>query len=1106
MKTKNVVKGVGDMFSVKNVWMSLVFCLVIFGLIGVADAQIFTEAIGGSGFDFAYSITQPKEGEPFAVTGPWDYNGVFDAFIAKFDSSGGVLWAKGLGDGYTGGNGIDNSMSVIETSDGGFVITGETCLGTGGGGDLLIAKFDDTGTFMWAKAFGGPGWERGLSVIETHDGKFAVAGLTTSFGAVGWDILIAKFDPSTLTFDWAKTVGGNGDEVGGSVIEIFDGSDYFLSVTGWSGSFGTMDIPLVMLKCDDGSLQWAKVFKASTIDRNDVASSMIRCGNLFITGYTSSFNAAGDEDLLIAEFDISGNPTSAWTIGGPDDDCGHSLVVTSSPFGLWDGVVIAGVTESFGAGGKDVLLTKFDPFLTNSVLWTWIAGGSSDERGFSVKQASYPDNRFFVAGVTASWGMGYQDVLLAIFDSDDGHTCLGQSVTPSLNSVSFTQVGTLTDANFAGTLTVILSTAVTDLTPTVTPVCFTRVWPMFCQNAKRTELSPYEAPVPLPWEDVGIIWEGYTAEGIWHPVIANNGMIYAGTELGSLHPNAVAAGRLYAYWPWGGSRWVFDVPTPWGKITNAPAIGEDGKIYVFTDEQGADTTPYDNVFALDSDDGSILWRLRLGLTPATGAIVGSSPGIGGDGTIYVGTYEGVLAAINPWGTIKWQTDPPIAPGEHCLSSPAITDGIIYIGTTDYRLVAVQDQGQNNWDQLCELNLGNRAVIATPTIGADGTVYVGTAKIGMPPDGEFWAVNPDCTEKWHIPNLKAVLSSAAIDENEIIYFCTIDYLTGTGELYAVQDLGPGSYNILWTYTTPTGRGIISSPAIGDNGIIVFGCQDGYLYALENVGNQPVLRWKVQTAGPISSSPAIGADHKVYISSDDPSGSQGYLYAIGAIPAPGPDPDLVITHMEYWAPNVTGPPKIGDYVGYNLTIKNVGDAEARGPFTIRVWLNNEPLIWGRYPPEFVVAPGEIFYDQQYTNTTFSECGANEIKAKVDSEDEVKECNETNNERILTVNVTELPEKINATMYKNSITRPVDISKIRFVHNAVNEKWVKGSKWPIPMELMYWQKSTKYLIEIDIDENGNVTRVGFRRWGNPITEIPYDLAEQSLASLPPGFAIGP
>jgi hypothetical protein len=106
------------------------------------------------------------------------------------------------------------------------------------------------------------------------------------------------------------------------------------------------------------------------------------------------------------------------------------------------------------------------------------------------------------------------------------------------------------------------------------------------------------------------------------------------------------------------------------------------------------------------------------------------------------------------------------------------------------------------------------------------------------------------------------------------------------------------------------------------------------------------------------------------------------------------------------------------------------------------------------------------------------------------------------------TVVPPKvpITETKYQKCITRPIGVSRIRFVQNAVNEKWVKGSKWPIPMELMYWQKSTKYLIEIDIDENGNVTRVGFRRWGSPVTEIPYDLAEQSLANLPPGFAIGP
>jgi hypothetical protein len=103
------------------------------------------------------------------------------------------------------------------------------------------------------------------------------------------------------------------------------------------------------------------------------------------------------------------------------------------------------------------------------------------------------------------------------------------------------------------------------------------------------------------------------------------------------------------------------------------------------------------------------------------------------------------------------------------------------------------------------------------------------------------------------------------------------------------------------------------------------------------------------------------------------------------------------------------------------------------------------------------------------------------------------------------TPIPTTVNETEYLNSISQPIDISKIRFVLNTVNEEWVKGSKWPgRPMELMYWQKSAKYLIEIDIDENGYVTHVGFRRWGKPVTKIPYDLAVRSLDKL--GFTTMP
>jgi hypothetical protein len=89
-----------------------------------------------------------------------------------------------------------------------------------------------------------------------------------------------------------------------------------------------------------------------------------------------------------------------------------------------------------------------------------------------------------------------------------------------------------------------------------------------------------------------------------------------------------------------------------------------------------------------------------------------------------------------------------------------------------------------------------------------------------------------------------------------------------------------------------------------------------------------------------------------------------------------------------------------------------------------------------------------------------------------------------------------------YTAAIAQPIDVGKIRFVSNAVDGDWVKGTKFAgHPMEIMYWQKQTKYLIDIHLNDSGYIDVVSFRRWGSDITEIPYALASQSLAKLPAG-----
>jgi hypothetical protein len=89
-----------------------------------------------------------------------------------------------------------------------------------------------------------------------------------------------------------------------------------------------------------------------------------------------------------------------------------------------------------------------------------------------------------------------------------------------------------------------------------------------------------------------------------------------------------------------------------------------------------------------------------------------------------------------------------------------------------------------------------------------------------------------------------------------------------------------------------------------------------------------------------------------------------------------------------------------------------------------------------------------------------------------------------------------------YENAIAEPIDVAKIQFIGNPVDGQWTKGTKFAgRPMEIMYWQKGTLYLIDIHLNDSGCIDVVSFRRWGNEIAEIPTALASQSLAQLPVG-----
>ena len=278
-------------------------------------------------------------------------------------------------------------------------------------------------------------------------------------------------------------------------------------------------------------------------------------------------------------------------------------------------------------------------------------------------------------------------------------------------------------------------------------------------------------------------------------------------------------------------------------------------------------------------------------TYPTGAIFCSSPTLGADGTIYIGSWNGNLYAINPNGTQKWA----FPTEEYIWSSPTLgTDGTIYVGSNDENLYAVNPDGTLQW----AFPTGG-PIFASPTLGADGTIYVGSC------DHNLYAIDPDGTPRWAFPTGDRIYSSAALGADGTIYVGSND-----NKLYAVNPDGSQQ----WAF--PTGDYLGSSPALGADGIIYVGSNDHNLYAVYPNGT---LQWAFSTGDQLTSSPALGTDGTIYVGSCDdklyavnPDGKQKWAFPTGALiygssPAVGADGTIYIgsndAHLYAINPNGT-----------------------------------------------------------------------------------------------------------------------------------------------------------------------------------------------------------
>ncbi len=395
----------------------LIFCLTLLllaVLLVPVNAQTETywqKTYGGTGKDFGKTVQQTSDGGYVMVGYTNSFGaGRYDVYLVKTDSSGNQLWQKTYG-----GTGDDLGASVQQTSDGGYIIVGRTRPFIIDDYDVYIVKTDASGNQLWREIYGGTGNDSGWSVQQTSDGGYIIAGSTSSFS--GDDVCPLKMDSSGKLL-WQKTYGGANSDGGFSVQQTPDGG-YIIVGDTWSFGAGGDDVYLVKTDASGDQL-WQRTYGGAGDDFG-YSVQLTSDGGYVIVGYTNSFGAGG-YDVYLVKTDASGDQLWQRTYGGTGHEEGNSVQQT-----LDGGYIIAGWTNSFGAGGSDVYVVKTDA--SGNQLWQRTYGGTGDDFGYSVQQTL--DGGYIIAGVTSSFGAGGDDFYLIKLEGDSTPTTTSTPTSPS---------------------------------------------------------------------------------------------------------------------------------------------------------------------------------------------------------------------------------------------------------------------------------------------------------------------------------------------------------------------------------------------------------------------------------------------------------------------------------------------------------------------------------------------------------------------------------------------------------------------------------------------------------------------------------------------------
>lgn len=414
----------------KKIFISFAFILSFLVIAQTSPSIEWQKSFGGSSNDYAYSIQQATDGyitvgrsasNDGDVSGHYGTTSYHDAWIVKLNNNGGIQWQKSIG-----GSNYDEAWSVQRTTDGGYIIAGDSASNDGnvtvnhGSYDYWVVKLDNNGNIQWQKSFGGSSVDIAYSVQQTTDGGYIVAGNsfsndgdvighhgTTAYG----DFWILKLN-SSGNIQWQKTLGGSHYDQATSIQQTTD-AGYIIAGSSWStdgdvtNNHGSWDYWVVKLD-SSGNLQWQKSLGGSDYD-NAQSVQQTTDGGYIIAGQSRSTDGdisghhGGSDNFDAWIVKLNGNGNLQWqkSLGGSRDD---GVVIRQTTDG---GYIAAGASKSndgdvsghYGTSNYyDIWVVKLS---ANGIIqWQKSIGGSNDDGAYSILQTT--DNGYVIAGYSAS--------------------------------------------------------------------------------------------------------------------------------------------------------------------------------------------------------------------------------------------------------------------------------------------------------------------------------------------------------------------------------------------------------------------------------------------------------------------------------------------------------------------------------------------------------------------------------------------------------------------------------------------------------------------------------------------------------------------------------